>query len=234
MSFTPREKRSSRAAQSKPHFTKRHRRSERATVSRPIRGVESGRRGPFVAPEDWHEPTNKFDLDYKIISQYPGDGLRHVVTSEEIEQRLCDLPSWMIQPLDVVQLSAMTRKKQRFPLYGMQWGSALYLYPLPDDLVEHFSRPPTPIQQTEAAMYGGCWQRGEDGWELTWTEDAAKDYFLNNILIHELGHLLDDRNRGFVDRERYAEWFAVHYGYLPSRKPSHKSAKQVTRRHHSC
>ena len=33
-----------------------------------------------------------------------------------------------------------------------------------------------------------------DVWKLIWTEQSIKDFYLNNILIHELGHLLDDRN----------------------------------------
>ena len=87
-------------------------------------------------------------------------------------------------------------------------------------------------------MFGGRWrQSGPTEWELVWTEAAVKDFYLNNILIHELGHLLDNRNRSYTDRERYAEWFAIEHGYKQSDRPKHvskKSAtKRVTRRHHS-
>ncbi len=64
-----------------------------------------------------------------------------------------------------------------------------------------------------------------------WTERAIKDFYLNNILIHELGHLLDDRNSRSVDRERYAEWFAVEYGYKPTRR-LFAVPREVVRRHH--
>jgi predicted metalloendopeptidase len=40
---------------------------------------------------------------------------------------------------------------------------------------------------------------------------------LNNVLIHEIGHTVDDRNSSFLDRERFANWFAVEYGYRASR-----------------
>ena len=67
---------------------------------------------------------------------------------------------------------------------------------------------------TESRMYGGRWDEPANGsWRLTWTKAAIEDFYLNNILIHELGHLIDDRNTGYTDRERYAEWFAVEYGY---------------------
>ena len=111
----------------------------------------------------------------------------------------------------------MTRKKQSFPCYGMQWGNALYLYPLEESLVEQFDTPPRPNLVNETRMYGGRWAEPSPGvWTLTWSEQAAQDFYLNNILIHELGHLVDDRNTGYMDRERFAEWFAVHYGYRHS------------------
>ena len=44
----------------------------------------------------------------------------------------------------------MTRKKQSFPCYGMQWGNAIYLYPLEESLVEHFYQPPRPALVNEA------------------------------------------------------------------------------------
>lgn len=78
----------------------------------------------------------------------------------------------------------------------MQWGTTLYLYPIEESLVEYYSQPPRPSQLNEARMYGGRWvNHGHDGWQLIWTEAAIRDYYLNNILIHELGQLLDNRNR---------------------------------------
>ena len=62
---------------------------------------------------------------------------------------------------------------------------------------------------------------------------TIRDFYLNNILIHELGHLLDDRNRSYGDRERYAEWFALKYGYQATggNRRRKKRQKVVRRRH---
>ena len=194
-----------------------------ATALRRVRGAE--RHNGFLPPEDWHGPHGE-RAGYRIIVQPAGAGLRHVVTPEQIRRRLSELPRELVEPLEVVQLSGMTRKKLLFPCYGMQWGGGVYLYPIAEDLVEHFRRPPRPAQQIEAAMYGGQWEAQSDGsWQLLWTQAAIEDYYLNNILMHELGHLVDRRNRGYADRERYAEWFAIHYGYRPRNRA-------VKRRHH--
>jgi hypothetical protein len=107
------------------------------------------------------------------------------------------------------------------------------LYPIEESLEENYSAPPKACQVNEARMFGGCWvEEPGNVWKLVWTERAVKDFYLNNILIHELGHLLDDRNSRSVDRERYAEWFALEYGYKPTRRLWAPSKKLVTRRHH--
>lgn len=206
-------------------------------LSKRMRGVGRTRTGPFLPPEDWHEPVESGDADYKIIVKRPGAGYRHIVTVDEVRQRLSQLPPQMLRPLEVIQLSSMTRKKRSFPCYGMQWGPSLYLYPIEKGLVEHFDRPPKPTVFNEARMYGGRWQQLDGGaWKLAWTLETLKDFYLNNILIHELGHLLDSRNTGYVDRERFAEWFAIRHGYKSSQRV--KLAQRVTdrrirRRHHA-
>lgn len=206
-----------------------------AALSQRARGLQKHDNYPYSPPEDWHEPTEtKNDAwDFKIVVQTPGDGYRHAVSPEDIRQRLSKLSASMVEPLEVVQLSRMTRKKRSFPCYGMQWGTTLYLYPIEESMVEYYSRPPLPSQVTEAKMYGAKWVQSEGtDWKLVWTKKAIRDFYLNNILIHELGHLLDSRNTSYVDRERYAEWFAIQHGYKKSKRKQ-KSKSRVLRRHHS-
>jgi len=106
----------------------------------------------------------------------------------------------------------------------MQWGNAIYLYPVEEDRIEHFTTAPKPCQIIEARMYGARWQPADGLWQLVWTEEALRDFYLNNILVHELGHILDQRNSTYADRERYAEWFALEYGYKTSRKAMAQAA----------
>lgn len=203
-----------------------------APLSNRARGAQANERLPFVPPEDWHEPRED-GRRYRIIVQPPGVGYRHVVTPDEVRQRLVQLPAEFTRTLEVVQFSRMTRKKQGFPCYGMQWGAAIYLYPIETDLVERYHQPPKPNQANEARMYGGRWvQESPQAWNLVWTEESIKNFYLNNILIHELGHLLDNRNSRQVDRERFAEWFAIRYGYLGV-PDARLAPRKVKRRHAS-
>jgi hypothetical protein len=169
----------------------------------------------FNAPEVWHPLAEHGRVRYVV--QPAGEGFLHAVSAAEVRERLSLLPEKFTRQLDVVQFSAMTRKRQLFPCYGMQWGTAVYLYPIEDSLVEIYGRPPTPQQQIEARMFGGRWSHDGKLWRLTWTEPAIKDFYLNNVLIHEVGHLNDARNTNNRDRERFANWFAIEYGYRATR-----------------
>ncbi len=201
-----------------------------ARASKRSRGVQRNEMLPFVPPEDWHEPTGK-QAGYRIVVQTPGPGFRHILTPQDVRARLSEFPDQVLANLEVVQFSRLTRKKQSFPCYGMQWGSSLYLYPIEQGLAEYYHAPPTAAQLNEARMYGGRWSQAPPyAWKLQWTEETVRDFYLNNILIHELGHLLDERNSGYVDRERYAEWFALEYGF--KRSMAGRRQRKSVRRHH--
>jgi hypothetical protein len=223
-----------------PNPKQRHASSPARASKVANRGAVYGRRARggtrhqevFMPTEDWHEPVG--DSGYRVVEQEPGEGFRHAVTAQEVRERLSVLPTDFIDPVEVVQLSRMTQKKKTFPCYGMQWGPTLYLYPINEGLVEFFYRPPRPAEIVEATMYGAKWRHeSQSMWTLEWSEASIRDFYLNNILIHELGHLLDERNTSYVDRERYAEWFAIEYGYKPSREElAANGAQRILRRHH--
>jgi len=203
-----------------------------AHMGKRARGKGLDNHSAYVPPEDWHEPQSaagSAGRSFRIVSQPPGPGYTHAVTPDEIRARLAQLPASFLKPLEVVQLSRMTRKKRSFPCYGMQWGSTIYLYPIEDGLVEYLTRPPRPAEMNEARMYGVRWvQDSAQLWRLDWTPASIRDFYLNNILIHELGHLLDDRNNSYRERERFAEWFAVEFGYrATSRHWSHGVCQRV-------
>jgi hypothetical protein len=169
----------------------------------------------FGAPEIWHEPRESGRV--KFVTEPAGKDFVHPISADDVAARIAQLPKRFLDNLEVVQFSRMTRKRNLFPCYGMQWGSAVYLYPIEASLVEIYLRQPRPEQIIEARMFGGRWEPKDGVWQLVWTEDAIRDFYLNNVLIHEIGHSVDDRNTSVMDRERFANWFAIEYGYRASR-----------------
>jgi hypothetical protein len=225
-------KSTSRQAKGRNTFVRSRNWQRRPKQARRSSTGQRNARLPFAPPEDWYDPTEADE--YRIIVQDPGPGYRHILTPDDVRSRLAEVPPQFLEQLEVVQFSRMTRKKTLFPCYGMQWGNTLYLYPLEESLVESYDTPPRPNIVNETRMYGGRWTESPGNWTLTWTEQAARDFYLNNILMHELGHLVDDRNTGYLDRERYAEWFAVQYGYRwTGGRETRGYRKSTKRRHHS-
>ena len=216
-----RRNRHSRSTKSRPQQTRR-RQTKRSRV-RPAsahRERTTGERDyqpEFNAPEVWYEPSEETTNDIRYVHFEPGDGFVHPVSIRDIQRRLRDFPKKFLQNVEVIQLSPMTRKRELFPCYGMQWGTTVYLYPIEESLVEVYSRPPRPQQMIDARMYGGKWKQYGNYWELVWSPQAIRDFYLNSILIHEIGHANDPRNQSYTDRERFADWFAIEYGYRPSR-----------------
>ncbi len=215
-----------------PSRKQRSTRSRRAKRTRRANAVQRGQKRPssahqqrgaelssscFDAPEVWHEPTESDGIRFVTIA--PGKGHFHAVTASEARDRIAELPERFTRGVDVVQFSPMTKKRAIFPVYGMQWGSTVYLYPIEENLTEIYSRPPQPQVVIDTKMYGGQWSETRDSWVLTWTRKTIRDYYLNNILIHEIGHINDERNTSYRDRERWANWFAIEYGFKRSRRP---------------
>ena len=217
----PRERKHSQKSKGRKASTGRVSERRRATTGRPAeafrqRGSDTSQRSNhFYAQDQWYEPT-----DSDVIQLYrrdPGAGYFHPVTLEEVADRIEQLPAKYRQNIEVIELARMTRKRSLFPCYGLQWGPNVYLYPIEESLVETYTRPPRPEQMIEAKMYGGVWTQDGKLWTLSWTEHALRDFYLNNVLIHEIGHVNDTRNRNQNARERYADWFAIEYGYRASR-----------------
>ena len=189
-----------------------------------------GRENMFDAPEIYHEPTGKDG--FEIIVADPGYEYCHVVTPDQVRTCLDRLPPEFLKGLEVIQLSTMTKKKRLLPCYGLQWGCAIYLYPFHESLEEDFATPPPMQMVIETKMYGGRWVHTDNLWKLIWTESTARDYHLNNILVHELGHLVDTWNTNSADQERYAEWFAIEYGYRRTSVKTRRRSRKTRRRHH--
>ena len=181
-------------------------------------GLAHGR--AFDAPEVWHNPLSSDegnDHNLQIVTQIAGRGYVHPVSADDVLERVLQLPARFQKKLDVVQFSRMTKKRRLFPCYGLQWGTAVYLYPIEASMEELYVRAPRPAQRIETEMYGGRWEQHGDLWRLIWTETTIRDFYLNNVLIHEIGHINDDRNTSFRKREQFADWFAIEYGYRASR-----------------
>lgn len=194
--------------------------------------TKHGKTGSHHPPETWYSPTESSSEAVKIKAMKPGKGFVHAVTVKDVTSTLERVSSSFLERLDRIQLTSMTKKKRTQSMYGLQWGSTVYLYPVPEDLTEHFDKPPMPAFRQDTEVYGAKWHQEGSRHILEWTDATVRDYYLNNVLFHELGHINDVRNTSSSDREAYANWFARTYGYPLSDASRKRRGRTSVRRHH--
>ncbi len=107
--------------------------------------------------EIWHEARGDGRTRFSLPPcgrrlRAPGDGRRGSRAAGRTPRRVHrQTGSCAVQPDDA--------QADPLPCYGMQWGAAVYLYPVEENYVEKYVRPPTPQQRIEARMFGGVWSR---------------------------------------------------------------------------
>lgn len=171
--------------------------------------------------------------DYSVTTEPPGKGFVHAVSADDIFGMLDLIPEQYLEKLTRIKLATYTKKRRRENLYGLQWHAGIYLFPLSDTLVEEYTRPPNPLELQEIKKYGGKFVQEGEKWKIEWNESTARDYYLNCVLIHELGHVNDERNTAYADREAYANWFADAFGYPESNAQKHRDMhSRIRKRHH--
>lgn len=207
----------------------------KATHARKKPAPRSAKENPrTTAPEIWYNESDIIKPDRKliVIQQDPGLGFRHAVTVQDVRERIEELGCMQYTRLERVQLSQMTNKRYKDPSYGMQWGTTIYLYPIEEELQETYTRPPDNLTRLETVRYGATWEEVNGEWVLKWGEaQNVKDFYLLNVLPHEVGHMFDIRNTTYDARERFANAFAYQHGersYLAS-----KGKRPAVKRHHS-
>ena len=205
-----------------------------------IRKVTTGQKtgqNPFgiSTPEFPHRAEEARALQYpQCHVEDPGYGFAHPVSPEDILERLSQLPrsirKELAQRFDHLCLPRL-RKKSLKPCYGMQWKSTVYLFPIERSGIEKYNANVLPAFKNSLTRCGAkwIWNEEEHLWECHWTQESIRIFCLEDVILHEIGHLLDDRNHSTKDREAYAIAFAQQYGNPPKRykgkKPPHNERK---------
>ena len=192
----------------------------RSSVSQHRTGFREGPRSVL----DYEKFIGHEGSELRFHIESPGAGHFHVLSKEEILLRLERLPKYVQCNLNMIVLPRMTRKRKLMDIYGLQWDRTIYLYPMNDDLRHDMGRYISPLYRIEALKYGGSIIEGADENVIQWTPESIHHYYLENILIHEIGHTFDIKNMRAADREAFAEDFVCKFGDRGLRRKHVKSA----------
>ncbi len=193
--------------------------------SRKFGDVKGGRRWPkltdniFNRQHDFLPPTEDQETPIFMVDN-PSRDFFFPVTIEEIKTTLRQLPQEHTEGLTHIWLRKF--RKTDFVKGNTLQGcficgskvNLIILYPFPMDLKMNFGhKKPSQKKLKEYAPYTTDLQHDKSGWHLKWTEDKVKKYYLENLLLHEIGHHLESYYQRFwsVTHKTKAENFANNY-----------------------
>jgi hypothetical protein len=140
------------------------------------------------------------------------------LTINSVRQALARVRPEFLSDLKGVFLMAGTRKmaktfKASFA-YGVYGLNCIFIFPYPRSQMNiHFSRQPKPSYLQEFKRVGAEVIQEDSGVTINFTVQSLEEFYLRDVLMHELGHHVD-RHSGKDHRrsEAFAEWFALEYG----------------------
>ncbi len=142
------------------------------------------------------------------------------VTREEVRATLARVPAAFQRDLQAVFLLAGTRTQLKVVCgdlfsYGFYWADCIFLHPFPlQMLCSVYRHSPKPSDLLDYARVGAEITTETDGTVVRFDRRALKKLYLQDVLIHEIGHHVDRANLGHPkENEAYARWFATEFGF---------------------
>lgn len=135
------------------------------------------------------------------------------------------VPENFIKGLKSIFLMGGTKKQSNVKfatklVYGMYQSSSIYLFAYPSHMMHLVYRqlPPPHIMKDYHLCHAAICQKNKN-WNITLSKLGLKNFYLYDVLLHEIGHHVDKRieKRSIDSAERWAYWFAsVRKRYLGS------------------
>ena len=173
-----------------------------------------------------HEPTMVLELadDVKIsiyVRPLQEDFIRPYNVTD-MEKTLRSVPIQFLKGIGRIILLGGTKKQNqtawskmfRYGAYNQRGWIALTAYPKRMMTMYHDGPIQPHLQQEYQRTLTKTWQEG-DQWFVKFDVESLKRFYLQDVLIHEIGHHVDwCRRKHWRDvTEEFAEWFAREYGF---------------------
>lgn len=194
--------------------------------SRKFGDVKGGRKYPKIVDNVFNRAHNLEELlsnetAPKFIIENPSRDFFFPINVDEIQSFLAKLPKAHTERLTHIWLRKVSKKD--YEKEGVQGcfitGSGvrlIVLHPFPKDLIMNFGKK-KPLQKILKwyAAFEPDLQNVNENWQLLWTEEKIKKYYLEGLLLHEIGHQVDSQYQRYWSKayKNKAEQFADNYAY---------------------
>ena len=120
----------------------------------------------------------------------------------------------------VIVLSGSKKQEKTFRsffAYGRYAANVIFIHPFPKKYMDlKYKALPKPSVLSDYERAGAKVTPEGKQWCIQFDEESLKQFYLRDVLLHELGHHVDAENFRFKSgkkAEGFAEWFASEYGY---------------------
>ena len=143
-----------------------------------------------------------------------------------IRETLSTVPQKFLTGLKGIVVLGGSKKQEKVSnslfAYGTYTSNVIFLHPFPKKFLDRISKSlpkPSALQEFERA--GAKITRDGKYWRMLFDDNAIRQFYLREVLLHELGHHVDSENLPFKTHrkaEGFADWFAAEYGYKLRRR----------------
>jgi hypothetical protein len=151
------------------------------------------------------------EVSLGIFDRPIADGFVRPWTVSDVADVLRAIPREFLIDLAGVFLLGGTARQRRLAkrVYGMYSAQRIFLFALPENkLVEHLPKMLKPSVAKEFTKFGATVTPDGNGAALlTFDQSSLRQFYLYDVLLHEVGHHVDRDGRA-DNAERYAHWFA--------------------------
>lgn len=145
------------------------------------------------------------------------DGFIMPVGEEDVVHKINTMPPDFMCGLRGVFLLRGRRKQltsfRTLFCYGIYWAECIFLFPFPRNRLQMQFDKMKPHYVNEMAMAGAVVEQGEGSLRITFDHQSLRLFYLNDVLIHEIGHHVDRHNTNRKKRERFAQWVVAEHGF---------------------
>jgi len=192
--------------------------------SRKFGDVFGGRRYPKIADKVFNRahslgrPDPQDPLPIFLVEN-PSRSMYFPVTVPEINKALLTFPEEQVAGITHVWLRRAKPSDfelREIPFAEYICGSGVHLivlYPWPRNMLLKFAKKPTAARLRQFERWQPELIQSRGIWYLKWQPDAVKDFYINDLIPHEIGHHIDFQRRHWSKanskkREEFAIQFA--------------------------
>lgn len=148
---------------------------------------------------------------WRVLEENPSRDYFHPCAGEDCHKVLSRLPVQLTDSVKAIVLRRLPRLDERLGIEARKRYYCVIMNSFPRSLSLDWARKPGEATFRHFAPWCSQWVHGPSGWQLKWTAQEVKRYYLYHLFLHEIGHLNEPARGNLKNSEVFAENFALEW-----------------------